>query len=268
MRDTCKVIWDLLHEEFIPHPSPQQWEEIATKFMEVTNFPNCIGALDGKHIRIKKPSHSGSLYYNYKKYFSIVIMAIADAQYKFVAVDIGAYGRTNDSRVFKTSAMGRRLYSGNFGIPSPRPLPGNDSNPMPMVVVADEAFQMCGNLLKPYASRGLNFRKKIFNYRLTRARRLVECAFGILTGKWRVFTTSIQLQPQAVDDVIKACVVLHNFVLTKEPCAMEQDEIDCPLSRLASAAPRSSTAVSRIRDTFAEYFLSNDGWLDWQDSMI
>lgn len=150
----------MLHAEFGPHLSPQQWESIVEKFLEVTNCPNCTGALDGKPIRTKKPPRSGSQYYSYKKYFSVVLMATADAQYLFVAVDIGAYGRTNDSRVFKTSAMGRRLYSGNFGIPALRPFPGNDSPPMPLVVVADEAFQMCGNLLKPYASCGLNYRKK------------------------------------------------------------------------------------------------------------
>lgn len=82
--------------EVIPHPTRQRWLDIAEKFNQIANFPNCIGAVDGKHIRIKKPPRSGSLYFNYKKYCSTVLMAIADAQYRFIAVDIGAYGRSND----------------------------------------------------------------------------------------------------------------------------------------------------------------------------
>lgn len=88
VRDTCKAIWDLLHDEFIPHCTTQQWHQIAKKFQEVSNFPNCIGAVDGKHIRIKKPTGSGSQYFNYNKYCSILLMAIVNAEYRFVVVDI------------------------------------------------------------------------------------------------------------------------------------------------------------------------------------
>ncbi|XP_069818599.1 uncharacterized protein [Dendropsophus ebraccatus] len=186
-------------------------------------------------------------------------MAIADAQYKFVAVDIGSFGRTNDSRVFKNSSMSRRLYTGNFGLPDPRPFPGTDGPLVPFVVVADEAFQMCENLLKLYSSRGLNYRQRIYNYRLTRARRFVECAFGILTAKWRVFTQPIQLQPDVVDELIKAAVVLHNFVLSKEPISSELTEMDTTLAPLQDVARRSTVAVNQMRDQFAEYFLSNAG---------
>ncbi|XP_056391153.1 uncharacterized protein LOC130284639 [Hyla sarda] len=151
----------------MPQPSTQQWINITDKSWEVANFPNCVGAVDGKHIRIQKPSNTGSEFFNYKKYFSIILIAIANAQYKFVAVDIDSYGRSNDSRVFKSSAMGKRLYSGDFGLPAPRPFPGTEGPPMPFVVVGDEAFQMCANLLKPYSNRGRNFRQRIYNYRLT-----------------------------------------------------------------------------------------------------
>lgn len=81
-----------------------------------------------------------------------------------MAVDIGTYGRTNDSKVFKNFAVDKHLYCGNFGIPLPRPLPGSDGPPLPFVLVADEAFQMSVNLVKPYFSHGLNLRKtKIFS---------------------------------------------------------------------------------------------------------
>ncbi|XP_077118910.1 uncharacterized protein LOC143774981 [Ranitomeya variabilis] len=90
--ETCRALWDNLREEFLPVPTREIWEANAQKFEEVCSFPNCIGAVDGKHIRITKPGKSGSLFYNYKKYFSTVLMAIAGADCRFLAVDIAFQG--------------------------------------------------------------------------------------------------------------------------------------------------------------------------------
>ncbi|XP_056384055.1 uncharacterized protein LOC130277410 [Hyla sarda] len=91
VRTTCDCLWDCLLADFLPQPSAEHWLGIAEKLQEVTQFPNCVGAIDGKHIRIQKPAHTGSEYYNYKKFFSTILLAIADAQYKLIAVDIGSY---------------------------------------------------------------------------------------------------------------------------------------------------------------------------------
>ncbi|XP_069585820.1 uncharacterized protein [Ranitomeya imitator] len=123
VKHTCRALWDSLHNEFILHPTMEIWLEVAEKFQQVCQFPNCLGAVDGKHI--VKPAGSGSEYFNYKKYFSIVLMAIAYAENKFVAVDIGAYGRSNDSQVFKLSAMGRHLYGNTFQFPHPKTTASN-----------------------------------------------------------------------------------------------------------------------------------------------
>lgn len=69
------------------------------------DFPNCVGAIDGKHVRVVCPNKSGSLYYNYKNYFSIVLLAIVDAKYKFLAIDVGSYGKEGDSGIFAKSSM-------------------------------------------------------------------------------------------------------------------------------------------------------------------
>ena len=70
-------------------------------FYRRTQFPNCIGAVAGKHVRIKIPADSGSLFYNYKHFFSILLLALVDANYCFIVVDVGAVGKSSDSNVFK-----------------------------------------------------------------------------------------------------------------------------------------------------------------------
>ncbi|XP_040195337.1 uncharacterized protein LOC120928303 [Rana temporaria] len=140
VHDTCEAIWEELRSSAMPVPDTSMWQEIANGFWKKTQFPNCVGALDGKHIRIQMPPGSGSQFYNYKKYFSLVLMAICDSNYRFVAVDIGAYGSNADARVFSASQMGRRLLEGHFNFPSDKPLPGTVGPDMPHVLVADEAF--------------------------------------------------------------------------------------------------------------------------------
>nr|CAI5831533.1 unnamed protein product [Callosobruchus analis] len=150
----------------MPEPSRADWIRIADEFENRANFPNCIGALDGKHVRLVKPDHSGSQFYNYKNYCSLVLLGAADANYCFITIDVGAYGKSADL-IFL------------IDIRDKRPLRNLNSNtPMPFTFVADEAFAMSANVMRPYAKKDLDNKKRIFNYRLSRARRLIECTLA------------------------------------------------------------------------------------------
>lgn len=138
----------------MPQKTEEDWLKIADEFYAHTDFPNVIGAIDGKHIRIRQPEHSGSLYYNYKKYFSCVLMAWTDADYKFVCVDVGAYGGSADSDIFKNSNMGKKFVENKFNVPIGRKLPNDDEGKiMPFCVVADDAFGLSNNILRPYLKK-------------------------------------------------------------------------------------------------------------------
>lgn len=81
----------------IPSPNKDTFSLITEEFEKKWNFPNVIGCIDGKHVRIRCPNSTGSLYYNYKDYFSIVLLAMVDANCKFIGIDIGSYGREGDA---------------------------------------------------------------------------------------------------------------------------------------------------------------------------
>lgn len=121
-----------------------------------------------------------SFFFNYKHHFSVVLLALVDADYKFIYVDIGCNGRVSDGGVLKNSSLDTALKQNTLNIPDP---PGT-SNETPYFVVADALKTY---ILKPYAQTGLTKEKRIYNYRLSRARRIVENAFGILSNRFRIF---------------------------------------------------------------------------------
>lgn len=106
----------------MPPPTQETWKRTSTRFKEIWHFPNCIGAIDGKHINIQCPINAGSNFYNYKGCHSVVLLAIVDADYKFITIDIGAYGRNSDGGIFSTSEMGKRFQNATFNVPGPTPL--------------------------------------------------------------------------------------------------------------------------------------------------
>ncbi|KAL2082550.1 hypothetical protein ACEWY4_022368 [Coilia grayii] len=109
-------IGPLLSMQSTNYRRPQQ-RSIAELFQCQWAFPNCLGSIDGKHVVIKAPNNSGSLFYNYKGTYSVVLLAVVDAEYCFRVVDVGAYGRTSDGGVLTNSTFGQKLQDGTLGLP-------------------------------------------------------------------------------------------------------------------------------------------------------
>ncbi|XP_018360010.1 PREDICTED: uncharacterized protein LOC108759188, partial [Trachymyrmex cornetzi] len=132
--ETCAALWITLHESVMPVPNEESWLRIANEFERKWNFLYCLGAIDGKHIVIQAPPHSGSVYYNYKGTHSINLLAVSDADYCFTLVDIGAEGRQSDGGIFANSKFGQRLERNKINLPQPSAV----EPPLPYVLVADE----------------------------------------------------------------------------------------------------------------------------------
>lgn len=278
VNQVTRAIWDALVEEFLPVPSTEDWRRIAEGFQHRWAFPNCVGSIDGKHVVIKAPSNSGSLFYNYKGTYSIVLMAVVDSEYCFRVVDVGSYGRTSDGGVLAKSTFGQKLLDGTLGLPQDALLPGAERmGPLPFVFVADEAFPLRRNLMRPFPGRQSGSHR-VFNFRLSHARLIVENTFGILTSQWRMYRGVIGVSPANADACVKATCVLHNFLrrtskttrATQPPAGTPTPVVDrnaaglLPVTRVGSN--NASREAIRVRETLVSYF-SNEGAVIWQPAV-
>ncbi|XP_036322524.1 protein ALP1-like [Rhagoletis pomonella] len=147
--ETCDVLWEILGPVYLSVPLKDEWKRIATDFYLMWDLPNCIGAIDGKQINIFCPSNSGSLFYNYKGTYSIVLLAVCDANYTFTGIDIGAYGSQSDGGILWNSGFGKLLYNGKLDLPENSILPDTDIS-FPHYFVGDNAFPLKSFLMRPY----------------------------------------------------------------------------------------------------------------------
>ncbi|XP_062556918.1 putative nuclease HARBI1 [Armigeres subalbatus] len=195
----CPTMKELNAENFL---------NVANGFNKRWNFPNCIGAIDGKHVAIKAPANAGSVFYNYKGFHSLVLLAVCDATYRFTYVDVGAYGSEGDCNIFRNSQFGRNVLNDRFPFPANAMLNGVS---LPFFFVADDAFPLCKRIMKPFNNKNMPTEEVIYNYRLSRARRCIENAFGLLCTKWACLKKTLYCGPDRAQKIMAACCMLHNF---------------------------------------------------------
>lgn len=199
-------------------------------------------------------------------------------------MDIGAYGHEGDSTLFAISDFGKKLYAEQLDLPDDAMI--GDEN-IPFFLVGDDAFPMGRRLMKPFVptkKEKLTNDQCVFNYRLSRARRVVENAFGIMTSKWRVLSRTMTCNPERAKKIVSACTALHNYFMdhhyqTYFPAALvdyydesgkfqpgkwrqSQSAFCAPLQNLGTK--RFTDAAKDIRNALMRYFNSVAGAVSWQ----
>ncbi|XP_066429067.1 putative nuclease HARBI1 [Eleutherodactylus coqui] len=282
--ETCDAIVRSLRAEYFKFPNTaEEWKNVAEEFDRRWQFPNCGGALDGKHVRISKPANSGSYYYNYEGYFSIILMALVNANYEFLMVDVGQNGRLLDGGVLENTKFMEMLQTDRLGLPSNADTKAN----LNFVFIGDDAFPLQTQLLTPFPQTVLDPESKIFNYRLARARRVVENTFGIMANRFHIFHTAINLRPEKIDKVVLACCVLHNFLRRRDtlsyspPAMFDNENVDTlevnpgewrsEAQRMVPLQPLQDHCACddaiRSREQYRTYF-NSVGAVPWQAGII
>lgn len=204
-------------------------------------------------------------------------MAVVNANYQFLMVHVGTNGRASDAGLFSDLAFFEKLKNDDLYIPAPEPLLGF-SPKMPYVFVGDDAFPLMKNLMKPYSHTSMKKEEIIFNYRLSRARRIVENTFGILASRFRILLQTINLSPEKVSTIVLTCCYLHNFLrenldfykMNKVTDELEPTELNCDDRNLDNLGPttirNASNLAKDVREKFCEYF-NTVGTVPWQNKI-
>lgn len=244
-----------------------EWETIAENFAIKWQFPNCLGALDGKHINFQSLRKDGSYFYNYKGTNSIVLLALVDANCQFIYIDVGCNGRTNDAGVLLQSDLKKVINKAHECFPKDK-IVGNGRR-LPYVIIGDDAFPLQKHIMKPYSYKTNIKSRQIFNLRLSRARHVVEQAFGILSNRFKIFQKKMNLSVEKVELITKTCCVLHNLLSKKNQdySNILQQEINTQLEPREDENSNQKSAAQSVREGFEEYF-NNEGKLSWLDKKL
>ena len=134
------------------------------------------------------------------------------------------------------------------------------------MIVCDEIFGISKHIMKPYARRkDLSKEEEIFNYRLSRARISIECAFGIITEKWQILQSSLRFSLPHCDTIICALIGLHNFVLYLN----DPDDNHEIIEDYVTVEERNDALLPTImRNRLKDYFSSPAGSVSWQEKYI
>lgn len=213
---------------------------------------------------------------------------------RFIFVDVGGEGSVGDASIWNRSQLKANIQSGSIGFPDPCVVPqSSDSTKVPYHIIGDSAFQLETFLMKPFSQVAVNsdFEKRIFNYRLSRARRCVENAFGILVQRFQVLKSPIRTNVDTSDVIVLATLSLHNWLMTDRmrresycnsklideenlttgiftPGSFRNEPPSTGLLPFGQQGGRKSTTSSQnMRKYLCSYF-NGDGQRLWQNKML
>ncbi|XP_076545680.1 uncharacterized protein LOC143305535 [Osmia lignaria lignaria] len=256
--EVCEALIEGIKENIqIPNTS-EAWLEVAKVYNNRWNFPHCLGALD------------------------------VDADYNFLYVDAGGQGRISDGGIFKNCSLYKKLQNNELNLLQAEPLDGRHRE-VPYFFIGDEAFSLTSTLMKPFSGihRKGSF-QRIFNYRLSCARRVVENVFGIASAIFQILRKPLLLEPEKATLIVLTVAHLHNFLRkSSTSCRLYTPHEIFDTEREGQFVPgtyrsiasepmysllslnriprRPSTDATQIREELADFFL-NEGSILWQDN--
>ena len=179
--EVSRAIIENLWEESVGRHWPKTEAEFLEKMIEMESmwqFPFCFGAVDGCHIPIRCPSggrEANKEYHNFKNFYSIVLMGMVDAKYRFIWASCGFPGNSHDSIIFQVTDLFQSITEGDT-IPN---IAKNENGVMiSPLILGDSAFPFRKWLMKPFTNAVLSREERYFDYRLSRARMVTEGAYG------------------------------------------------------------------------------------------
>ena len=209
VQDFCAAAETLLVPEQICFPDEEKFKEMATYTENRWGLPHCVGAIDGSHIPIIAPQEYHCDYFNRKGWHSIILQGVVDGKGIFWNVFAGLPGSLHDARVLRLSTLWELASGGNHFRAHTRNIGGVTAG---YYLLGDSAYPLQNWLLKPFQDTGrLTAEQHLFNKKFSRARVVVENAFGRLKGRWRCLLKRNDCDVQLVKSMVVTCCALHNL---------------------------------------------------------
>ena len=174
-------------------------------------------------------------------FLSVVSQGVADSGSRFIFIDKGAFGKQSDGGTFSGFTLYHFREDSESTLPKPANFEGSGTE-MPFVILGDEANPLRKYLMKPFARKDMSCEERVFNYRLWRARRCVECAFGILTAKWRLLNKAIETNVNKTEIIVRCICLLHNIIIDTDGTAHDPSVLH--ETSLIQVSPQAKTNVS------------------------
>ena len=222
IRRVCFTICQCMGPQLICLPKTEgEVKKRVDNFFDRWLFPQCLGAVDGTHIDIKKPSDHSTDFMNRKSRYSINVQACCDYNCQFMDVVVKWPGSTHDARMFVNSTLNDNLKNGV--VPKCAKRLVEDEDPIQVFILGDPAYPLLPYLMKEYANGGATVQEQYFGYKLCSARNVIECAFGRLKSRFSALRREMDINLHDLPTVIYACFVLHNFCeINKESVCEDQ----------------------------------------------
>ncbi|KAG8196015.1 hypothetical protein JTE90_028985 [Oedothorax gibbosus] len=183
-----------------------------------------------------------------------LLQALVDCNYKFLVIDVGGYGKQSDGGTFLASDLYTAIADGSIVLPQQDDLPDTNVE-APYVMLADEAYPLLPFMMTPFKRATLDDSTRVFNERLSRARKTVECAFGILFSKWRILSKPIETKVETADLIIKCICFLQNVIIDNEGFERHLTDVSInPNSAMLNQPGRLSNEAKAVRQLFTTYF--------------